>query len=157
MVCCLTPDLTPRWQSPLPQRATALAVEPLGRCIAVADGGGNLHLFDARGKRLWQVTTPRPLQHLAFVAEKSILAGAADLGLVVCFGSKGECLWRDGLVAHVGSLSVNGDGSCMLLACFSDGLVQYNTSSHEQQRIPLGAALPSRGPLLQRRILAHRR
>ncbi len=136
------PISAPRWQRPLPQRATALAVEPLGRCVAVADAGGTLHLIDARGQTLWQATTPRPLHHLAFVAEKPVLVGAADFGLVLCFGESGECLWRDGLVAHVGSLAVSGDGGCMLLACFSDGLYRYNTAGPQQQRIPLETACP---------------
>ncbi|MHB1422558.1 MAG: outer membrane protein assembly factor BamB family protein [Gemmataceae bacterium] len=138
LICWLAPDLTTRWQRALPQRATALAVEPLGRCVAVADASGTLHLIDARGRTLWQATTPRPLHHLAFVTEKQVLVGASDFGLVVCFGASGECLWRDGLVAHVGSLSVNGDGSCVVLPCFSDGLVRYSTASPEQQRISLG-------------------
>jgi hypothetical protein len=137
MVCWLAPDLAPRWQCPLPQRATALAVEPLGRCVAVADAGNTLHMMDARGRTVWQATTPRALHHLAFVPEQPVLVGAADFGLVVCFGAAGECLWRDGLVAHVGSLAVNGDGSCVILACFSDGLHRYSTVGPKQQRIPL--------------------
>jgi hypothetical protein len=140
MVCWLAPDLSPRWQRPLPRRATALALEPLGRCVAVADAGGTLHLLDARGQTLWRATTPRPLHYLAFVPEKTILAGAADFGLVVSFGASGECLWRDGLVAHAGSLAVSGDGGSLVLACFSDGLVRYSAAGPEQQRIPLETA-----------------
>jgi WD40 repeat protein len=137
MICWLAPDLAPRWQRSLPQRTTAVAMEPLGRCVAVADAGGTLRLIDARGQTLWKATTPRPLHHLAFVPEKPVLVGAADFGLVLCFGTSGECLWRDGLVAHVGSLAVSGDGSCVLLACFSDGLYRYSTDNPQQQRIPL--------------------
>lgn len=140
MLCWLAPDLAPRWQRPLRERATALAVEPLGRCLAVADAGGSLHVLSARGRTLWRATTLRPLHYLAFVPEKPVLLGAADFGLVVCFGASGDCLWRDGLVAHVGSLAVNGDGSSVMLACFSDGLVRYNTSGPEQQRLPLESA-----------------
>lgn len=140
MICWLAPDLSPRWQRPLPHRATALALEPLGRRVAAADAGGTLHSIDASGQTLWQATTPRPLHHLAFAPEKPILAGAADFGLVLCFGASGECLWRDGLVAHVGSLAVGGDGSSLLLACFGDGLVRYGTDGPEQQRIPLEKA-----------------
>lgn len=140
LVCWLAPDLSPRWQRPLPREVTALAVEPLGRCVAVADASSALHLIDARGRTLWQAATPRPLQHLAFVPEKPILVGAADFGLVVCFGAAGECLWRDGLVAHIGSIAVNGDGDCILLACFSEGLVRYRAADSQQQRIPLDSA-----------------
>jgi hypothetical protein len=137
MVCWLAPDLALRWQRSLPQRATAVAVEPLGRCIAVADASGALHLMDASGRTLWKATTPRPLHYLAFVPEKAALVGAADFGLVLCFGESGECLWRDGLVAHIGSLTVSGNGSDVLLACFSDGLYRYSTTGPQQQRIPL--------------------
>ena len=138
----LAPDLASHRQRPLPQRATAVAVEPHGRRVAVADSGGTVHLLDASGRTLWQATTPRPLHHLAFVPEKPILVGAADFGLVLCFGASGECLWRDGLVAHVGSLAVSGDGSSILLACFSDGLYRYSITGPQQQRISLDAPCP---------------
>jgi hypothetical protein len=141
-VCWLEPDLSPRWQRPLPQRATAIALEPLGQYVAAADASCTLHLFDRGGHSIWQATTPRPLSHLAFVPEKPMLVGAADFGLVVCFGSAGECLWRDGLVAHVGSLAVSGDGECILLACFSDGLYRYKSAGAPPQRIPLDTACP---------------
>jgi WD40 repeat protein len=140
VVCWLAPDLAPRWQRPLPQRATAIALEPLGRYVAVADAGSTLHLLDARGRTVWQATPPRPLAHLAFVPEKAVLFGVADFGLVLCFGAAGECLWRDVLVAHVGSLAVSGDGESLLLACFSDGLYRYSTANPKQQRIPLDSA-----------------
>jgi hypothetical protein len=116
---------------------TAIALEPLGRYLAVADAGCTLHLLDERGQVAWRATTPRPLVHLAFVPEKPVLIGAADFGLIVGFGSSGECLWRDGLVAHVGSLAVNGDGDCILLACFGDGLYRYSAAGPPQERIPL--------------------
>jgi hypothetical protein len=91
----------------------------------------------ARGRTIWKATTPRPLHHLAFVPEKRVLVAASDFGLVLCFAASGECLWRDGLVAHIGSLAVSGDGSCVMLACFSDGLYRYSTAHSQQQRIPL--------------------
>ncbi len=141
MVAWLAPDLAPRWQRALPQRVTALAVEPLGRLIAVADAGSTLHLFDRRGRTVWHATTPRPLLHLAFAPEKPLLLGAADFGLVLGFGASGECLWRDGLVAHVGSLAVAGDGAA-LLACFGDGLYRYGPDGPPQERIALDTACP---------------
>src|SRR5207244_13036266 len=47
---------------------------------------------------------------------------------------RGQVLWRDGLVAHVGGLAVNGDGSQLVLACFSEGLRRYDKD---------GATLPA--------------
>ncbi len=140
VVCWLGPDLSPRWQRPLHRGATAIALEPLGQYVAVADADGTLYLFDRDGQTRWRATTPRPLSHLAFVPEKPLLVGAADFGLVVCFGSAGECLWRDGLVAHVGSLAVRGDGDGLLLACFGDGLYRYRAAGPPPQQILLDAA-----------------
>lgn len=140
IVCWLDPDLAPRWQRSLPQRMTALALEPLGQYVAAADAGCTLHLIDRRGETVWRATTPRPLAHVAFVPEKAVVVGAADFGLVVCFGADGECLWRDGLVAHVGSLAVSGDGGAILLACFGDGLYRYSVAGPQQQRIALDGA-----------------
>jgi hypothetical protein len=96
--------------------------------------------MDSRGRTRWQATTPRPLHHLAFVPEKPVLVGAADFGLVACFGAAGECLWRDGLVAHIGSLAVSGDGGTVVLACFSDVLYRYSIAGPNQQRITLEKA-----------------
>jgi hypothetical protein len=45
-------------------------------------------------------------------------------------------------VAHVGSLAVSGDGSVLLLACFSDGLYRYGISGPPQQRIALESPCP---------------
>jgi hypothetical protein len=138
-VWLLAPDLTPRWERSLSHRPAAVAIDPFGEHVAVADGGGTLHLFDRTGRTVWQTPTPRPLRHLAFVPEKPVLAGSADFGLVACFSAEGRCLWRDGLVAHVGSLAVSGDGSTIVLACFTDGLCCYGVERPQPQRIPQAA------------------
>lgn len=138
-VWLLNPDLTVRWERAVRQTAAALALDPFGEHTAVADGGGTLHLFHADGKTLWQTPTPRPLHHLAFVSEKAVVVGSADYGLVACFDDAGRCVWRDGLVAHVGSLSVSGDGSAIVLACFTEGLCSYAVDRPQPQRLPQAA------------------
>jgi hypothetical protein len=131
----LTPDLMPRWTARLPSRATACALDPFGRYLATADAGGGLRFFNAHGKLVGRTQTPRPLVHLAFVPEESLLVGCADYGFVACFAPDGECKWRDGLVAHVGTLAVSGDGSRIVLACFSDGLRGYDLEGKQQPRL----------------------
>jgi hypothetical protein len=130
----LAPDLMPRWQRALPRPATAAALDPFGQYLAVADSGGHLHLFNQRGKSVFKVQSPRPLHYLAFVPAAPCLVGSADYGLVACFDPAGRLLWRDGLVAHVGSLAVAGDGSQIVLACFSEGLQRYTATGHNQGR-----------------------
>src|SRR5262249_37260907 len=100
---------------------------------------GGLHLFDRQGKAVWKVTTPRPLRYLAFIPEKPMLAASADFGLVACFDAAGKPLWRDGLVAHVGSLAVSGDGAVIALACFTEGLCCYAVDRGQPQRIAQAA------------------
>jgi WD40 repeat protein len=127
----------PRWQQTLAGSITAVALTPLGDYLAAADAAGNLSLFTRKGKLVWRTQSPRPLHFLAFVPEKPLLAGSADYGLVACFDVKGNMLWRDGLVAHVGSLAVNGDGSRIVLACYTDGLTRYGVQNSKPERQPL--------------------
>jgi hypothetical protein len=135
----LAPDLTVRWERPLGQRGGAVALDPFGRHVAVADGGGALRLFDREGKELWKVSTFRPLRHLAFVPESPAIAGSADYGLVICFDAEGKLLWRDGLVAHIGSLAVSGDGGVIALACFTEGIYCYGVERPQTKRIAQAA------------------
>jgi hypothetical protein len=137
-VWLLAPDLTPRWERSV-SRPVALALDPFGQYLAVAAGDGTLHVFDRTGRSRWQTANPRPLRHLAFVPERPVLVGSADFGLVACFDATGRCLWRDGLVAHVGSLATTGDGSMVALACFTEGLCCYALEPRRQWLVPQAA------------------
>ena len=141
-VWMLAPDLTPRWERTLPARGTAVALDPFGQYLAAADGRGGLTLFDQGGRTRWSAANPRPLHHIAFIPERPALTAAADFGLVVCYGLAGNGLWRDAPVAHTGSLAVSGDGSVIVLACFSDGLCGYSLEGPKRRR--LAAAGPCR-------------
>src|SRR5262245_22840704 len=122
----LAPDLTPRWERELLAKATALAVEPLGRYLAAADAKGRLHLVNADGTTVRKEQCPRPLQHLAFAPAAALLLAAADFGFVGAMDLRtGEWRWRDSPMAHAGSLAVGEDGEPAVVACFSDGLRRY--------------------------------
>ena len=125
-VWLLAPDLTPRWERTAPPRGTAVALDPFGQYLAAADGDGGLSLFDSDGRMLRRVANARPLRHLAFIPERPALAASADFGLTACFDLSGKVLWRNGPMAHVGSLAASGDGAVVALACFSDGLHCYS-------------------------------
>jgi hypothetical protein len=133
----LAPDLMPRWERTLPHRAVAAALDSFGQYLAVADANGQLHLFSRAGRPVCQVQALRPLVHLAFVTEAPLLVGSADFGLVACFDLTGRCVWRDGLVANIGALTVSGDGARIMLACFSEGLLCYSLAGRRQDRLPL--------------------
>lgn len=136
-VLLLAPDLMPRWERSLDQPGTALALASLGEYIAVAGGSGSLHFYAADGKRVWTSALPRPLKHLAFVPGKPLLVGCADFGLVACVDAEGNVLWRDGLVANVGSLACGYPGEPIAAACYSDGLWCYDLTGQKRQRFEL--------------------
>jgi hypothetical protein len=130
----LAPDLTTRWQRAVPAAAVAATLDPFGQYLAVADARGNLHILDRLGRLVCRAHSPRPLLHLAF--GPSAVVGSADYGLVACLDLGGRWLWRDGLVAHVGSLAVSGDGGQILLACFSEGVLRYDGQGKKRGRSP---------------------
>jgi hypothetical protein len=122
----LAPDLHSRWERSAPQPVTTLALDPFGQYLAVADTGSNLSVFDCQGKPGVRFQSPRPLHHLAFAPTAPVLLAASDYGLAACFDLKGKLIWRDGLVAHIGSLTVSGSGESVILACFTEGLQRYS-------------------------------
>jgi hypothetical protein len=124
----LTPDLRARWERSVAHPVTAVTLDPFGQYLAVADSRGALSIFDCQGRQLVQFQSPRPLHHLAFVPAAPFVLGASDYGLAVCFDLKGKLVWRDGLVAHIGSLTVSGTGEKVVLACFTEGLQLYDLS-----------------------------
>jgi hypothetical protein len=131
-VAWLDRDLSPRWRRPLPHQPTALATDPLGRGLAVADAAGRLHFFDPAGHALGPpLATPRPLVHLQFAPSAPTLLAAADFGLVTALDPRsGRWLWQDVPVVHLGALAVS-DGPTLAVGCFSEGVRRYGpTGQH---------------------------
>ncbi len=125
------PDLTTRWHRILESSPTACAIHSLGDYCVAADTKGRTFLFDSRGKQTATFTSPRPLQHLAFAVEKAAVIGCADYGFVAAFDQKGDVIWRDGPVSHVGSICVGYGDAAVALACFGEGLRRYSLSGNK--------------------------
>lgn len=132
----LAPDLSIRWQRSMPAPTVAAAMDSFGQYLAVSDERGALHIFDNQGRPITQVSTPRPLHYLAFVPAAARLIGSSDFGLVTCFDLRGGQLWRDGLIHNAGALTVNGDGSTILLACYTEGMHRYALDGKGRTRLP---------------------
>jgi hypothetical protein len=122
----LAPDLSSRWHGSVPHAVTALALDPFGQYLAVADAGSNISLFDCQGRPGIRFPSPRSLHHLTFVPAAPFILAGSDYGLAACFDMKGKLVWRDGLVAHIGSLTVSGLAESVILACFTEGLQRYS-------------------------------
>lgn len=129
------PDLTTRWEQTLDKPLAAAAVDPFGNFLVIADAKGGSYFLDGSGNVLAQSQCPRPLQHIAFIAGLPLIVGCADYGLIGAFDQTLNWRWRETLVVNIGSLSVNGDGSSLLLACFSDGLHQFGADGKAQARL----------------------
>jgi hypothetical protein len=125
----LAPDLRPRWQRSIPSPATALALDPFGRFLAVADAQSRLEVLDRDGRQVLAVESPKAFHHLAFVPAAPALIAAADFGLLARLElPSGEWAWRASVVAHVGGLAVADSGEPVVLACFSAGLRRYSAA-----------------------------
>lgn len=131
----LAPDLTMRWTRTIAGRPVAAALDSLGQYLAVADAAGGLHFFDRHGWPIARCTSPRPLVHLTFVPAAPWLLGCADYGLIACADLRGHWRWQHGLVIHVGSLAVTGTGSCIALACFTEGIQRYRLGGENCGRL----------------------
>ncbi|MCI0741701.1 MAG: hypothetical protein L0Y72_21930 [Gemmataceae bacterium] len=132
-------DFTVHWEKTWPAPLLAVALDPFGHWLALATGQGEVLLADARSAAQSQfvrkISCPRPLRQLAFVPTSLLLAGCADFGLAGMFDHTGAWKWRDAPVVHLGGLSVSGDGSVLLLACFSEGVYRYDRSGRAQKRL----------------------
>jgi PQQ-like domain len=143
-VAWLRADLSPRWRKTLTSRATAVALDSFGRCLAVADAGNRLHLFNKAGLPIGDpLSTPRPLYHLLFLAAEPFLIGAADFGLLVALDLRNrQWSWQDSPVIHLGDLAASGDGRVIALGCFSEGIRRYDLAG--QAALSLATPEPCR-------------
>jgi hypothetical protein len=132
----LAPDFMTVWEQTMPQRTVAAALDSFGQYLAVSDTRGNVYLFDRQGRRIGEIQSPRPLHHLALSPAVPHLLGCSDFGLVACFDLAGKCLWRDGLVAHIGSMAATGVGEPIVLACYTEGLHRYSLAGKKLPRLP---------------------
>lgn len=135
-------DLSQHWHRSLNLAPLALAWEPFGDLLAVADSKGSLHLFGSDGKLVGQVQSPRPLHHLAFAPSAPHLIGCSDFGLVGAFDLKGNWIWRDAPVVHTGNMAVAGNGSSILLASFSEGIAHYDGHGKKSNTLTLFEPCP---------------
>lgn len=133
----LAPDLSSRWNARLPQRPTALAIDPLGRGLAVADTSHRLRFFDAEGHETRAaIETSRTLVHLVFSPSSAVLFAAADFGLLGAIDSVGRWLWQDAPVVHIGGIACSGDGKLLAASCFSEGIRRYDGAGQPQPVLP---------------------
>ena len=119
-----------------PPEASSLAIDPHGRYVAVATRLGLNQFYSRHGKPAGRFDTIQALSHLVFVADKPLLIGAANHGLMMAFdlssgrGGKidADPIWQERQLSNVGRLAITGDGSMILASCFNHGVQRFDSN-----------------------------
>jgi hypothetical protein len=104
----------------------AAALEAHGRYAAISLSSSSTVLYDAHRKVVRRFTTMQPLNSIEFFIHQPALLGVTEFGSLCSYHFSGEPLWHEQLFAHVGDLSVTGDGQTILLACYLHGIQCHN-------------------------------
>lgn len=118
----------------LPNKGLALALDPHGQYAAISLADGATHIYDVHRKLVRRFDTTQPLIALEFLLGEPALVGVAEYGLLCSYNFSGQELWQEKLWANVGDMAVTGDGSSILLACFS-----YGIQCHDDEGVQVGS------------------
>ncbi|HEX8202552.1 MAG TPA: hypothetical protein VF590_18890 [Isosphaeraceae bacterium] len=159
----LGPDLETIADRSAPPDATALAVDPHGRYVAVASRLGLTQLYQGHGRQAGRFETKQHLTHLHFVADRPVLIGAGGHGSIVgvelaAAGAegrlRGEVLWQHALLSNVGRLAATGDGGLVLLSCFTHGIQRFDLRGHNEGSYHPGGSVAHAVPDFAGRLIA---
>lgn len=128
--------------------ATALAVDPHGRYVAVASKMNVVQFYNHYGKQAGRFETRQHLSHLAFVPSTPDIVGVGAYGSISCYelttsGSgklAGDLAWTHQLMSGVGRLATTGDGAMILVACFTHGVQRYDLRGRNEGAYHLGGS-----------------
>jgi len=105
------------WTSQVPDRAIGMAAFPDGR-VSIASYDGTMTLYDTAGKKVWEKTTERSGEMMAFAAspEGRTLAISGGSFVVAFDGANGKQLfdtrvYPDARMQFITSLAVSADGN----------------------------------------------
>jgi hypothetical protein len=143
--------------------ASALAIDPHGRYVAVASRTGTVQLYTRHGRQAGRFEGRQPLAHLTFVPDRALLVGTSAYGTILAAelmpgGSDGrldaEVLWQASLMANVGRLATSGSGGMVLASCFTHGVQRYDLRGHNEGAYHLGGSAAHAVPDFAGRVIA---
>jgi hypothetical protein len=128
--------------------ASAIAVDPLGKYVAVASKMNLVQFYNRYGKQAGRFETRQHLSHLAFVPSHPALLGVGAYGSINCYDLSqtgagklaGELAWTEQLMSGVGRLATTGDGSMILVGCFAHGVQRYDLRGRNEGAYHLGGS-----------------
>lgn len=122
----------------LSDRALNVALDAHAEYAAVClDTGQNL-IFDSPRRPIHEFATHQPLAHLEFLVGEPAILGVSAYGMFYKFTFQGNEIWGENLWSDVGGLSVSGNGSTILLACFAHGIQRYKGNGESDGSYQLG-------------------
>ena len=104
-------------------QVTAIAMEALGRYVAVCQADGELVIYDRHRRRVLRHSLPLPFVLLEFLPESAELIGVGEHGQITRLSFSGERIWQHSLYSYAGDLAVAEGGERLLLAAFTHGVV----------------------------------
>lgn len=145
-----------------PAEACVVAIDPHGRYVAVGARSQAVQFFSRHGRPSGKFEPRQPLAFLQFVANRPILLGAAQQGLLAAYelssgGGSGrldvEELWEERLLSNVGRLAASGDGGMILASCFTHGVQRYDLRGHNEGAYHLGGTTAHAVPDFAGRVI----
>jgi hypothetical protein len=142
----LGPDLEPLSDRTTIAEASALAVDPHGRYVAIASRLNQTQFYSRHGRLSGKLETLRPLSHICFVPTQPLLFAASANGWMAGIsleptGSLGtlrsEVLWQNQR-SNLGRLAITGDGGIILASCYNLGVQRYDSRGENEGSYHLG-------------------
>ena len=159
----LDADFQIQAERPASSEATQVAVNPHGRYVVVATRQNSLQFVSRYGRPVARIETIQSLAHIAFVADRGLLVGAAAFGLLMGFsieGGKGagrleiDVVWQERLMSNVGRLAMSGDGSMILASCYTLGIQRFDLRGRNEGSYHLGGTVSHAVPDFPGRTIA---
>lgn len=139
-----------------------VAIDPHGRYAVVSSRMGTNHFYTRFGKPAGKFESIQALAFVCFLADSPTLIGAADYGMLTAvelrssMGSSRlstETLWLERGVTSVGRLATTGDGSMILVSCFTHGVQRFDLHGNNEGAYHLGGTATHAVPDFAGRII----
>ncbi len=143
--------------------AISIAVDPHGRYLAVGSKMNVVQFYTTHAKLAGRVETRQPLSSLLFVPNQPFLVGIGAYGSILGMelhakganGSlDGTTVWYEALMSGVGRLASTGDGSMILISCFTHGVQRHNLEGKSEGAYHLGGSATQAVPDFSGRVIA---
>ncbi len=143
--------------------ALSLAVDPHGRYVAVASRVNLVQFYTKHAKPAGKFETRQPQASLVFVPDRPFIVGIGAYGSISGFaliprGSSGiidgALAWDEALMSGVGRVATTGDGSMILIACYTHGVQRFDLEGRAEGAYHLGGSAGHAVPDFAGRMIA---